>query len=109
MSKATLSEEKSGYPEGVPEDLLEELADELEEEEEEEEPSPLEIAEAAVHLPGPGHVALHADLEALAAQLPRLHEQAGVCRVGDAHVVAFGSKQSGGQRQRLRQVPARRR
>ncbi len=48
MSKATISEEKSGYPEGVPEDLLEELADELEEEEEEEEPSPLEIAEAAV-------------------------------------------------------------
>jgi RNA polymerase primary sigma factor len=57
MNKATLSEEKSGYPEGVPEDLLEELADELEEEEEEEEPSPLEIAEAAVE-----EVAAGADL-----------------------------------------------
>ncbi len=48
MSKATLSEEKSGYPEGVPEEFIEELADELTEEEEEQEPSPLEIAEAAV-------------------------------------------------------------
>ncbi len=47
MSKATLSEEKGGYPEGVPEDVLDELADELAEDEEEEEPSPLEIAEAA--------------------------------------------------------------
>jgi RNA polymerase primary sigma factor len=47
MNKATLSEEKGGFPEGVPEDVLDELADELAEDEEEEEPSPLEIAEAA--------------------------------------------------------------
>ncbi len=57
MSKATLSEEKSGYPEGVPEEFITELADEFAEEEEEEEPSPLEVAEAAAE-----EVAAGADL-----------------------------------------------
>jgi RNA polymerase primary sigma factor len=49
MSKATLTEEKQGFPEGMPEDVIEELVDEFaeEEEEEEEEPTAAEIAEVA--------------------------------------------------------------
>ena len=52
MSKATLSEEKTGYPEGMPDEVLEELSDEFAEEEEDEEPTPVEVAEAVEEVGG---------------------------------------------------------
>jgi len=48
MSKATMTEDKTSYPEGIPEGLIDEMAEELIEEEETEEPTPAEVAAEAV-------------------------------------------------------------